>query len=113
MTKTKLIIITKGSALTCRRTGRRFPVELALNFSLGDYKGSGRILDMSSTGVSFLTADLPLLIGERIDLSIDWPARLAGGVRLRLIVDGVVVRTAGNLVAVRIGRPQFKTRRGR
>jgi hypothetical protein len=72
--------------------------------------GSGRTIDMSSSGLSF-TADRPLSIGQKLDLSIDWPAVLDGGVQLQLVASGVVVRTTGAMTAIRLERHDFRTRR--
>jgi hypothetical protein len=80
---------------------RRAPVET----------GSGRTIDLSSSGLSF-TADRPLLTGQRLDVSINWPVLLDGGVQLQLMMSGVVVRTNGTLTALRIERHEFRTRRG-
>jgi hypothetical protein len=65
---------------------------------------------MSSTGLSF-TADRPLSIGQELDLSIDWPVQLGEGVQLQLVTSGVVVRSVGAIIALRIGRHEFRTRR--
>jgi hypothetical protein len=80
--------------------GRRGPVET----------GSGRTIDMSSSGLSF-TADKPLPVGQDLDLSIDWPARLHGDVQIQLMASGVVVRSSGAVTAIRIERYEFRTRR--
>lgn len=58
--------------------------------------GSGQTIDLSSSGLSF-TADRPLLL-------------LDGGVRLQLVMSGVVVRTSGSTTALKIQRHEFKTR---
>jgi hypothetical protein len=71
--------------------------------------GSGRTIDLSSSGLSF-PADRSLETGQKLDVSIDWPALLDGGVKLQLIVSGVVVRTAGTATALQIRRHEFKTR---
>ena len=80
--------------------GRRGPVET----------GSGRTIDMSSSGMSF-TADTPLPIGQTLDMSIDWPVRLDDDVQLQVVVSGVVVRSTGAVIALRIERHEFRTRR--
>ena len=80
--------------------GRRRPVE----------NGSGRTIDMSSSGLSF-TADKPLSIGQRLEVSIDWPVLLGEGVQLQIVASGVVVRTNGAVTAMRIERHNFRTRR--
>ena len=44
-------------------------------------------------------------------MSIDWPVLLDGGVQLQLVVRGVVVRSDGAVIALRIERHEFRTRR--
>jgi len=61
--------------------------------------GSGRTIDLSSSGLS-LTADRPLLTGQKLEVSIDWPVLLGGGVQLQLIMSGTVVRTNGLATAL-------------
>ena len=80
--------------------GHRRPVEY----------GSGRAVDMSSSGLSFI-ADTSLSIGQTLDVSIDWPVLLDGGVQLQIVASGVVVRTTGALTAIRVERHDFRTRR--
>jgi hypothetical protein len=74
--------------------------------------GTGRTIDVSSSGLRF-TADHPLLIGHRILAYIDWPALLSGGIKLQLVISGVVIRTNGTEVALKIERHDFKTRSAR
>ncbi len=45
------------------------------------------------SGLSF-TADRPLLTGQKLEVAIDWTVLLDGGVRLQLVMSGVVVRTS-------------------
>lgn len=97
-----------------RRASVRFPVNLEVRYSVAGRcgpaeNGSGRTVDVSSSGLSF-TADKPLSIGQKLDLSIDWPALLNRNVQLQLVASGVVVRTTGALTAVRIERHEFRTR---
>ena len=98
-----------------RRASIRVPVNLEVRYSVAGRRGavetgSGRTIDMSSSGLSF-TADRPLPIGQKLDLSIDWRARLNGDVQLQLVASGVVVRTAGAVTAIRLERHDFRTRR--
>uniref|UniRef100_Q01TM3 Type IV pilus assembly PilZ n=1 Tax=Solibacter usitatus (strain Ellin6076) TaxID=234267 RepID=Q01TM3_SOLUE len=104
------------SPTTENRAKLRFPLNLQLRYSVVDpcvpsESGAGRTIDMSSSGLAF-TADKPLSIGQTLDLSIDWPVQLDGGVQLQLVVSGVVVRTAGALAGLRILCHEFRTRRG-
>jgi hypothetical protein len=99
-----------------RRGSIRFPLNLEVRYSVIGHpgpaeNGSGRTIDLSTSGLSF-TADRPLSVGLRLDMSIEWPVLLDGGVQLQLVTSGVVVRSAGAVIALRIGRPEFKTRRG-
>ena len=98
-----------------RRARVRFPVNLEVRYSVAGRRGpvetgSGPTIDMSSSGLSF-TADKPLPIGQELDLSIDWPARLDGDVQIQLVASGVVVRSSGAVTALRIERHEFRTRR--
>ena len=98
-----------------RRSSVRVPVNLELRYSVVGHRrpaenGSGRTIDMSSSGLSF-TADTPLSIGQTLDVSIDWPVLLDGGVQLQIVASGVVVRTTGAVTAIRIERHEFRTRR--
>jgi len=98
-----------------RRASVRFPLNLEVRYNVAgcrgpDESGSGRTIDMSSSGLS-LTADRPLSIGQKLDLSIDWPVLLDGAVQLQLVLSGVVVRTTRAVTALRIERHEFRTRR--
>ena len=98
-----------------RRSSVRVPVDLEVRYSVVGPRrpvenGSGRTIDMSSSGLSF-TADTALSIGQTLDVSIDWPVPLDGGVQLQIVASGVVVRTAGAVTAIRIERHDFRTRR--
>jgi hypothetical protein len=98
-----------------RRSSVRVPVSLEVRYSVAGRRGpvenrSGQTIDVSSSGLSF-TADRPLPIGQKFDLSIDWPFRLDGDVQLQLVASGVVVRTTGAVTALRIERYEFRTRR--
>jgi len=96
-----------------RRGTTRYPLSLEVHYTLLSHPlgtGSGTTCDMSSSGLSF-TADRPLQVGQLLRVSIDWPAVLDGGVQLQLVVDGVVVRTAGAVTAIHMERHEFRTRR--
>jgi hypothetical protein len=97
-----------------RRANTRFAMTLEVRYTVlgghGPAKvGSGRTIDLSSSGLRFI-ADKPLLTGQRIEVYIDWPARLYGDVKLQLVVSGVVIRTSETKVALEIDRHDFRTR---
>jgi CheY-like chemotaxis protein len=98
-----------------RRAGIRFPLNLEVRFAVSERRalvetGSGRTIDLSSSGLSF-TADRPLLAGQKLEVSVDWPVLLEGGVGIQLIISGVVVRANGTATALEIKRYAFRTRR--
>lgn len=98
-----------------RRANIRFPLTQEVRYVVSGRRapvgtGSGRIIDLSSSGLSF-TADRPLLTGQKLEVSIDWPAPLDGGVKLQLTITGVVVRTNGTATALEILGHEFRTRR--
>ena len=97
-----------------RRSGVRFPVNLEVRYSVAGRRrpvesGSGRTIEVSSSGLSFI-ADRPLSIGQKLDISIDWPVLLDRDVQLQLVASGVVVRTTGAVTALRLLRHEFRTR---
>ena len=97
------------------RSSVRVPMDLEVRYRVVRRRrpvenGSGRTIDISSSGLSF-TADRPLSIGQTIDVYIDWPVLLDGGIQLQIVTSGVVVRTDGAVTALRMGRHAFRTRR--
>jgi hypothetical protein len=99
-----------------RRSSTRFPLTLDVRYVVVGRRarvetGWGRTIDLSSSGLSF-TAEKPVLTGKKLDVSIDWPVLLGGGVQLQLIMSGTVVRTSGTGTALQVGRYEFRTRRG-
>lgn len=97
-----------------RRACTRYPLGMELRYNVAGWPGPlatglGRIVDFSSSGLRFL-ADKPLQSGTRIELSVDWPPVLDGGVRLQLVVSGTVVRTRGTETAVQLLHHEFRTR---
>ena len=68
----------------------------------------GRTLNMSSSGVLF-TVESPLTPGHRVELSVDWPAKLNESCRLKLVALGKVVRLEANAAAIQIEKYDFRT----
>lgn len=97
-----------------RRGCTRYPLGMELCYTVANRlkpleTGSGCIVDFSSSGLRFV-ADKPLQPGVCIEVAVNWPSVLDGGVRLQLIAAGTVVRSRGNDIAVQIHRHEFKTR---
>ena len=82
-----------------RRTHTRYPIQLALRFTVRpkgkpEVTGSGMSVDMSSVGLS-LRSSLRLSSGESVLVDIDWPVPSGGGVPQHLVLCGRVVWTRG------------------
>ena len=98
-----------------RRVSKRLPIELAVRYRVFRGKrtvtGSGTTLNMSSSGILFTTesAESALRRGERVELSVSWPALLHGRIGLNLIVVGYLVRVEGKRAAMIIHGYDFRT----
>ena len=70
--------------------------------------GTGRTVDISSNGVSYLGqhAAVP---GTLIELSISWPVLLDDVCPMRLIIFGRVVRNVGFRTACTVDKYEFRT----
>jgi hypothetical protein len=73
-----------------------------------NHSGFGKTLNMSGSGVLF-TTESRLAPGESIELSVSWPALLNGVKPLKLVAQGLVVRTEENRAAITIEKYEFKT----
>jgi len=97
-----------------RRLGVRFPIDCALRYRVSGEKsenadGSGRTINMSSSGILFVTAN-PVAPGNRIQLWVSWPAKLNQKCAMNLVLRGTVVRAERGAVAVKINHREFRTR---
>ena len=97
-----------------RRATDRFPLENDVRYKLLEAKlsgqtGRGRTQNISSSGILFTTeAQLPL--GQRIELAVDWPAKLNEHCGLKLVALGKVVRSSAYAAAINIEKYDFRTR---
>ena len=103
----------KGLSHPDRRSSDRFPIEREVRYRMLDGKtvlqsGSGKTLDMSSAGVLF-TTEHALNTGNRLELSVNWPAQLDNCCPLKLVALGKVVRTEGLVAAISIEKYEFRT----
>ncbi|HEY3825108.1 MAG TPA: PilZ domain-containing protein [Bryobacteraceae bacterium] len=98
-----------------RRRTHRFAMHLAAKFRRIEPRSSldriivGESLNISSKGLLF-TATEAFNVGEVVEAFIDWPMLLDSRIRLTLVVEGVIMRTAKDHMAMRIERYEFKTR---
>jgi len=96
-----------------RRGADRFPLERDLRYKilskrLGHEQGSGRTMNMSSSGILFAT-DGTLLPGKKLEMAISWPAQLDNRCALKLVARGRVVRVGQGCAAVEIHQYEFRT----
>ena len=98
-----------------RRNRLRFPLETELRFqvpgerrSKAAIQGIGQAENMSSRGLAFRT-ETPIHTGSRLSVSLAWPAQLDNHCILRLVVEGKITRTDGDLVVLQIERHDFRT----
>jgi hypothetical protein len=79
-----------------------------LNQGAKEAPGTGRVVNMSSSGVLFTSPNL-VPPGRSMELSISWPAQLNAKCGLRLVARGLVVRCEDGKIAVRIRQYEFRT----
>jgi hypothetical protein len=96
-----------------RRSRRRYPIELAVQYKiLKNYlvtgTGAGHSIDLSSGGIAFSTNTL-LKVGSYLELSISWPVLLNQSCPLKLVASGRVVRSDRNCTAISLDRYEFRT----
>ena len=98
-----------------RRTSNRLEIEQDVRYKAllrdkGDREvGIGKVINMSSSGVLFST-ETTLTVGERVELTVSWPARLNEVTPLKLVTLGRVVRSEEKQAAIAIEKYEFKTR---
>jgi hypothetical protein len=97
-----------------RRATDRLPIENQVHYKLMEtgrtaQAGQGRTLNMSSSGILF-TAEAQLTVGERVKLSVDWPAQLNEHCGLNLVALGKVIRSDAETAAIQIEKYDFRTR---
>jgi hypothetical protein len=89
-----------------RRSRVRFPLELALRYRTLDRRvcyGSGRTLNISSTGILAESPDL-FTPGTTVELTADWPVQLHDWIPLHLVMTGSIVRCESSRFAVAADR---------
>jgi hypothetical protein len=103
----------EGRGLMSSSNGHaHYPIELPIRYELvgaAGETGSGTTIGMGR-GVVFIS-DKPLLVNEKLRLTLKWPVPLPDGTGLNLWIVGTVVREDSRLVEVEISRYEFRTRR--
>ena len=100
---------------TERRNNARFPCRLAVSYQTLEHpilsgQGTSETLNISSKGILF-TSNEKFEMGQLLQVSLDWPARLENQVPLKLVAEGRIVRNANGQTAMTIDKYEFRTRR--
>ena len=100
-----------------RRRSERMTIEREVHFRLlsaknGDTAANGKTVNISSSGVLFVT-EQPLLPGRHLELSISWPVQLDNKCALKLVARGRVVRFQDGHAAFEIFQHEFRTKSSR
>ena len=99
------------------RAKRRFEIEQEVKYRVvyGEVplaEGTGRTVNISSTGVCFRTEDgTSPSNGMPVELAINWPVLLDNACPLKLMVYGRIVRSLPFGAEVAITRYEFRTRK--
>lgn len=106
------MLSTFGSDIKNRRSRARYGFTTPLRFRACRQtaivcSGSGRTIDMSSTGVQ-IEIGRKLETDTEIELVLDWPGLYHGKQRMRLFLWGQVVRSQETATAVRILSHEFR-----
>jgi len=94
-----------------RRGNTRFPLRLKLSFSALTrpiFSGDGETLSISSKELLF-TAKESFVDGQRLQVSLEWPARLEK-IPLRLVLSGKILRSGDSQSTMTIERYEFRIR---
>jgi hypothetical protein len=89
----------------------RFPLRLKVSFSALTRpicSGEGETLYISSKELAFAAKE-SFAEGQRLQVSLDWPARLEN-LPLRLVVSGKILRSADSLSTMTIDKYEFRIR---
>jgi FixJ family two-component response regulator len=98
-----------------RRSNARFPCRMAISWRtleqpLKTGESTSETLNISSKGILFATSE-QFELGQLLQVSLDWPARLGNEVPLKLVAEGRVLRNSQGKTAMSIERYEFRTRR--
>jgi hypothetical protein len=100
-----------------RRMKRRFVIDQEVRYKMlyGQRiaeTGTGRSVNISSSGVWFTTENL-LTAGMPVELSLTWPVLLNDVCPMKLMIYGCIIRSNDRGAAVAIERYEFRTQGNR
>jgi hypothetical protein len=96
-----------------RRSKVRYPLALNVRYrTLGRqlHCGIGQVVNLSSGG-ALVGCQHALGVGAELEIRMEWPSLLDGGIPLQLVAIASVVRCGASSFAVRFRRHQFRTLR--
>lgn len=94
-----------------RRSRRRYPIHLPVHFKviknrLVTCAGTGKVINMSSGAIAFRSNET-FHVGTLMQLSISWFVLLDDKIPIKLVAEGRVLRSDGQVAAVEIFRHDF------
>jgi hypothetical protein len=106
------LVAAKWPVRAERRVKSRYPLDLSVRFRFyhagSYYAGDGLAVNLSSGGV-LVASQHKIVLGARVELSIEWPSLLNGIVPLQLFAVGHVVRRGASQFASTLERHAFRT----
>jgi hypothetical protein len=99
-----------------RRGSERFSIAREVHFRVIKKRsgkeafGYGKTVNMSSSGVMFTTGQI-LPSRCRLELDVDWPAKLDNKCALKFVAEGHVVRSEAGFAVLEIQRYELRTKR--
>jgi len=72
------------------------------------FAGLAKVINVSSSG-ALLAIEGLFRVGDKFEISMEWPVRLNGNVRIELVALAAVVRVEPDKIALRFRRHEFRT----
>jgi len=94
-------------AVRSRRRQQRFPISIPVKYIVENVAGEGVTFNIGSDDLLIKTKCV-LPKGERILVTLEWPAMLDGRLPLRLEIQGKILRSSVQGTAVKILRYEFR-----
>jgi hypothetical protein len=97
----------QGPAVRSKRRQQRFPISIPVKYIVGKVAGEGVTFNIGSDDLLIKTKSV-LPKGERILVTLDWPAMLDGRLPLRLEIQGKILWSNVRGTAVEILSYEFR-----
>jgi len=90
-----------------RRQHRRFPIAVHGEYVLQGRRGQVITSNISSSAILIQSTET-LPTGRRVELKVDWPARLDGRCPLRLVITGKVLGKTARGTVIGVVRHEYR-----